>query len=149
MNELIPLKDKIITTGTSGWSFCPSARIANFSGNRDYITWSFNCDNDMFRNGAGAGELREVELNNFYAGKDPDPLLFLRKHDISAVVIWPDDNVKDDVLDKLKQQLAPTYQYEDTRDQDNRTPPNCGIFLYLPSLLYELPPAAAKSPTGP
>jgi hypothetical protein len=139
LNALLPLKDQIITTGMSSWSFCPSARIANFSGNRDYITWSFNCDYDMFRNGVGEGVRREVELNNFYAGKDPDPLLFLRRHNIAAVVIWPDDNITDDVVAKLKQQLAPSYLYEDLRDMDNHDPPNCGIFLYHPNLLHELP----------
>jgi hypothetical protein len=148
LNALLPLKDQIITTGTSAWSFCPSARIANFSGNRDYVTWSFNCDNDMFRNGVGEGWRREVELNNFYAGKNPDPLLFLRQHNIAAVVIWPDDDIKDDVLAKLKQQLAPSYPYEDLRDVDNRDPPNCGIFLYHPNLLLELPPDEIMSPTG-
>ena len=71
LNALLPLKDQIISTGKSAWSFCPSARLANFSGNRAYITWSFNCDYDMFRNGIGEGVRREVELNQFYDGKVP------------------------------------------------------------------------------
>jgi hypothetical protein len=149
LNALLPLKDQIITTGLSAWSFCPCARIANFSGNRDYITWSFNCDNDMFRNGVGEGEQREEELNDFYAGKNPDPLLFLRQHNIAAVIIWPDDEIPDDVLAKLKQQLAPSYPYEDLRDADKHDTPNCGIFLYHPNLPLELPPAETAAPTGP
>lgn len=148
LNALIPLKDQIIASGKSGWSFCPSARIANFSGNREYITWSFNCDNDNFRNGLNEGEKREIELNDFYDGKNPDPLLFLRHRNIAAVVIWPDDDIKDDVLNKLKQQLAPSYQYEDLRDLHNQTPPNCGIFIYHPNLLHELPPNEASSTTS-
>ncbi len=67
------------------------------------------------------------------------PLLYLRQRNIAAVVIWPDDDIKDDVLAKLKQQLAPLYQYEDLRDLDNHDPPNCGIFLYH-SNLTDLPP---------
>jgi hypothetical protein len=148
LNVLLPLKNQIITTGISAWAFCPSARVANFSGNRDYVTWSFDCDIDMFRNGVGEGWRREVELNDFYAGKTPDPLLFLRRHDIAAVVIWPDDDIKDDVLAQLKQQLAPSYQYEDLRDADKQTPPNCGIFLYHPNLLLELPPDEIMPPAG-
>jgi len=149
LNALLPLKDQIITTGISSWSFCPSARIANFSGNRDYITWSFNCDNDMFRNGMGEGWRREKALDEFYAGKNPDPLLYLRQRNIAAVVVWPDDDIKDDVLAKLEQQLAPSYLYEDLRDVDNQSPPNCGIFLYHPNLLPELPPDETTPPGGP
>jgi hypothetical protein len=147
LNTLLPLKNQIITTGESAWSFCPSARIANFSGNRDYITWSFNCDNDMFRNGLGEGWRREKDLNDFYAGKNPNALLYLRQRNIAAVVIWPDDDIKDDVLAKLKEQMAPSYQYEDLRDVDNHDPPNCGIFLYHPNLLHELP--SSPNPTAP
>lgn len=146
LNALLPFKNQIITSGKSFWSFCPSARLANFSGNRDYITWSFNCDNDMFRNGIGEGERRETELNDFYDGKNPNPLLYLREHNIVAVVIWPDDDIKDDILAKLKQQLAPSYQYEDLRDLHNTDPPNCGIFIYYPNLLTEVPPAGTPPP---
>jgi len=146
LNALIPLKNQIILSGESFWSFCPSARLANFSGNRDYITWSFNCDNDMFRNGLGEGWRREKVLNDFYTAKMADPLLYLRQRDIAAVVIWPDDDIKDDVIAKLEQQLAPSYQYEDLRDVDNHDPPNCGIFLYHPNLLRELPPPPPPPP---
>ncbi len=149
LNALLPFKDQIIVTGKSGWSFCPSARIANFSGNRDYITWSFNCDNDMFRNGVGEGWRREKVLNEFFDGKNPDPLLYLRQRNIAAIVVWPDDDIKDDVLAKLKQQLAPSYQYEDLRELDNQNPPNCGIFLYHPNLLLELPPPEATPTADP
>ncbi len=145
LNALSSMKNEIITTGVSSWSFCPSARLANFSGNRDYITWSFNCDNDMFRNGLGEGWRREKALDEFYDGKSPNALLYLRQRNIAAVVIWPDDDIKDDALIKLKKQLAPSYQYEDLRDVDNHDPPNCGIFLYHPNLLHELPPEETES----
>ena len=143
LNALIPLKHQVIASGMSSWSFSPAARIANFSNNFAYVTWSFNCDNDMFRNCIGEGERREVELNDFYAGKNPDPLLFLRTHAIAAVVIWPDDVIKDDVLTKLKQQLAPSYQYEDFRENGDTSSNNCGIFLYHPNLQSELQGDAA------
>ena len=157
LNALIPLKNQIIASGKSSWSFSESARLANFSGNRSYIAWSFNCDNDMFRNGVGEGERREKSLNEFYDGKKENPLLFLREHDIAAVVVWPDDNISDDVLAKLKRQLAPSYDYEDLRDADNQNPPNCGIFLYHPNILKEVPslltppppPAPAPAPATP
>jgi len=140
LNALIPFKNRIISSSVSSWSFSPSARIANFTGNRDYITWSFNCDNDNFRNGLNEGEKREIQLNAIYEGKNPNPLLFLRQHQIDAFVIWPDDNIKDDIIDRLKVQLAPSYQYQDTRDLHNQNPPNCGVFLYYPNLQQELPP---------
>ncbi len=143
LNALIPLKHQIIASGMSSWSFCPAARIANFSNNYAYISWSFNCDNDMFRNGFGEGERREIELNDFYAGKNPNPLLFLRLHEIAAVVIWPDDGIKDDVVNKLKQELAPSYQYEDLREEGDTSSNNCGIFLYHPNLEKELSAGAA------
>lgn len=146
LNALVPFKDQVIITGKSGWSFCASARVANFSGNRDYITWSFNCDYDMFRNGVGEGWRREKVLNEFYAGKNPNAFLYLRQRNIPAVIIWPDDDIKDDVLAKLKQQLAPAYQYEDLRDLDKLDTPNCGIFLYHPNLPLELPPDLGPPP---
>jgi hypothetical protein len=146
LNALLPLKDQVIITGESAWSFCPSARLANFSGNRDYITWSFNCDNDMFRNGVGEGWRREKALNDLYDGNNPNPLLYLRQRNIAALVVWPDDNIKDEVVEKLKEQLAPSYQYEDLRDVDDHDPPDCGIFLYHPNLLKELPAEESSTP---
>jgi hypothetical protein len=101
----------------------------------------------MFRNGLGEGWRREKVLDEFYEGKSPNALLYLRQRNIAAVVIWPDDDIKDDVLAKLKQQLAPSYQYEDLRDVDNHDPPNCGIFMYHANLLQELPAAETEAPT--
>jgi hypothetical protein len=146
LNALLPLKDQIITTGLSQWSWCESARIANFSGNRDYITWSFNCDHDMVRNGIGEGWRREKVLDEFYQAKNPNPVLYLRQRNIAAVVIWPDDNIADDVLTKLQQQLAPSYQYEDLREAGDHDSPNCGIFLYHSNLANELPATTNPAP---
>jgi len=149
LNVLLPLRNQVIITGKSYWAWCESSRIANFSGNRDYITWSFTCDSDMVHNGLGEGWRREKMLNDFYDGKLDDPLLYLRQRNIAAVVIWPDDNIKDEVLVKLEKQLAPFYEYEDERDVDNHDPPNCGVFLYHPNLINELPPAVTAPPSPP
>ena len=146
LNALLPIRNQVIFAGTSAWSFSSSARIANFSGNRDYVTWSFNCDNDMFRNGVGEGLRRETAMNDFYAGKNPDPLLFLRSRNIAAVVIYPDDNISNEVIEKLKKALSPSYPYEDLREDGDHDSPNCGIFIYHPDLLNGLPGDAISVP---
>ena len=40
-----------------------------------------------------------------------DPLPFLHAHHIAAVLIWPDDQISDDQLQKFQAQLGPEFFY--------------------------------------
>jgi hypothetical protein len=143
------MNHQIIMTGKSGWAFCQGPMLANLTYNSDYVTWSFDCDIDVYRNGQGEGYRREVEMNNFYDGKNDDPFIFLRQRNIAAVVVWPDDNMSDAVLLSLRQRLEPYYEYSDFRDGDPPGPPNAGIFIYHPEMISLIgPPAAQTSGQG-
>ena len=94
--------------------------------NRTYVTWS---NTTRALSSHGESLRREAEMNDFYDGKCSDPLILLRANDIAGVVIWPGDNISDEVLDLLKKQLTPAYEYFNFRTDDT---PNIGIFVYQP-----------------
>jgi hypothetical protein len=123
------MKNKILLTGKSSWAFCAGPPLVNFTGNQTYITWSMISGYVFCGRTHGETYRREREVNDFYDGKCDDPLLFLRSHNISAVIIWPDDNIPNDVLVKLRYQLSGYYEY---RDFGQRSPSNIGIFIKYP-----------------
>jgi hypothetical protein len=132
LQAMSQMKNQTVLTGTSGWSFCDSPMLAAFTGNRTYITWSTICDQIVCGTTYGEAYQREKEVNNLYAGKCPNPLLFLRTHDIAAVVIYPLDHISDQVVTSLKKQLSPYYEYVDFSDPGSV---NSGIFIYHPELI--------------
>ena len=89
---------------------------------------------DLALTGLVRGETyrREKQVNDFYDGKCPNPLLFLRAHNIHAVVIWSEDQISDEMLDKLKIQPADYYEYRDFRgtpDEEGWSKANAGLFV--------------------
>ena len=136
---------KTFLCGTCGWSYDDSTALAVFSGNRCYIAW-FTEEN---LSGRQDESLYRTQLNNdFYAGKLPDPLQFLEDNDISAVVIWPGNKIGDDVLGRIKNQIAPGYTYIDCKADGSD---NAGIFVRRKSV-HDLPhhaPAASPKATMP
>ncbi len=128
LQSLAQLHGATILTGTVIWDYNDSPALAVFSGNRAYIAWTWS---EFHYGHGGESDFRANQVNDFYAGKTADPLPFLEGHDIAAVVIWPDDNIPDDLLTKLKQQLASRYAYVDARGDG---PNNAGVFLRESSL---------------
>jgi hypothetical protein len=121
---------KTILTGKTEGGESPV--LAAFTGNRIFVTWW--SDTDAIKVGSPAPHIAKQagqEVNDFYDGKCENPLLFLRTHDISAVVIFPEDTVRTSVIVSLKRNLAPYYEYVDCRGSDG---PNAGIFFYHPEL---------------
>jgi hypothetical protein len=141
------LKHQTIIAGKSSWAYCECPALGHFTLNPVYVTYSTIADCGFYTNGLGEGWKREVPVNNLYDGKCANPLLYLRQRDIAALVIYPDDNVSDENVEKLKKALEPYYSYEDYRDGDPLTPPNAGIFIYHPGLTDF--PAAALTPAIP
>jgi hypothetical protein len=147
LNITSTIKHQIIITGKSGWAFNQSPLLANLTLNSDYATWSFDCDVDVYPNSYGEAYKRQLELKDLYEGKNDDPLAYLRERNIAALVIWPYDNITDDMLAKLQQRLAPDYFYEDCRDGHPHVPPNTGVFLYRPHQVDDAPKVASPPPT--
>ncbi len=126
LQVLSQLRGATVLTGQCSYNFyeCPAAAV--FTGNRSYIAWFFS--EEHFGHGIESG-VRTDRNNDFYAGKSSDPLGFLTANAIDAVIIWPGDKIPDDLVAKLKTQLAPTYQYEDCRLDGSG---NAGVFLRRP-----------------
>ena len=57
-------------------------------------------------------------------------MLFLRTNNIAALVIYPDDNISASVVDQLKTQLEPLYEYDDFTDGKTAA----GVFVYRPPM---------------
>jgi Uncharacterized membrane protein (DUF2298) len=130
LEDLSRLHRKTILTGKTDTGRSPV--LAAFTGNRIYIAWW--SDIGAVKAGSPAPDIakqRGQEVNDFYKGKCEDPLLFLRTRDISAVVIFPEDKIDTSVVDNLKKNLAPYYEYIDCHG-DNV---NAGIFFYHSEML--------------
>jgi len=128
LQVLSQLRDATVLAGHCEFNFYESPAVVVYSGNRCYIAWYFS--EEHFGH-AGESGVRTQLNNDFYAGKCLDPLGFLTANAIDAVVIWPGDKIPDDLVAKLKTQLAPTYQYEDCRLDGTD---NAGVFLRRPLL---------------
>jgi hypothetical protein len=131
LQTLAPLHGATILTGEVIWDYNDSPALAVFSGNRAYIAWTWS---EYHYGHGGENDFRADQVNDFYAGKMTDPLTFLDGHDIAAVVIWPDDNISDELVAKFKQQLAAHYAYVDCRGDGAN---NAGVFLRQPGLAEE------------
>jgi hypothetical protein len=136
------MKGKILLTGRTWWSLCDSPALACFTHNYSYINGSTYCDAVFCPGTQGEAFKRDNEVTDFYNGKTKDPLIFLREHNIAAVVIFPDDQIADNVVEQLKHQLWPSYFYRDFRGDGT---PNSGIFIFNPGLA-SLPPGTQPSP---
>jgi hypothetical protein len=129
-NVLSTLKHQIIIPGKSIWAYDESPMLASLTGNRNYVAWAYFSDQVFYPNSYGEAAKREIEINDLYDGKNPDPLTFLRQRNIEAVVVWPGNRISDDALSKLKTQLAPEYRYEDCRNiPATNAAPNAGVFI--------------------
>jgi hypothetical protein len=126
LEVLSQLHHATLLTGKVEWGYNASPALATFSGNRTYIAWTYSEEHYGHK---GESDFRAQQVTDFYAGKMADPLGFLTSHGIAAVVIWPDDQIPDDVLNNLKTQLAPGYNYIDCRGDG---PNNAGVFMAIP-----------------
>lgn len=129
LQSLAPLHGATILTGKVIWDYNDSPALAVFSGNRAYIAWTWS---EYHYGHGGESDFRAAQVNDFYAGKMTDPLPFLEGHALAAVVIWPDDEITDNLLARLKQQLAARYAYVDCRGNSAQ---NAGVFLRQPGLV--------------
>jgi len=125
---LAQMKGETIIPGKSKWMYARSAVLPALTGNYTYVSWSYF--DDVLAGGKtdGAAGRREKEVNDLYAGKNENPLLYLRTNNIAALVIYPDDKIPSSVVDRLKTELAPLYEYHDFTDGKTAS----GVFVYHP-----------------
>jgi hypothetical protein len=113
----------VVLNGKSVESYNESPSLVGFTENMCYIAWFFQ----EFQCGhGGEAEFRDKQSNDFFAGTMPDPLGFLRSNNITAVMIYPDDKIPDDLVQKFKDQLASDYYYIDCKGDG---PNNAGVFV--------------------
>ena len=80
---------------------CPS--VVGFSENMCYIAWFFQ----EFQCGhGGEAEFRDKQSTDFFAGTMTNPLAFLRSNNITAVVVYPDDNIPDNIVQNVARTLG-------------------------------------------
>jgi hypothetical protein len=129
--------------GKTVWSYDQAPAAIDFSKNKCYIAWPFQeeqcgyTDEPAYR----------TKLNNsFYDGTMPDPLPFLRANNISAVLIWPEDKISDDLLNQFKKQIGADYYYIDCRMD---LPDNAGLFVRQSLQPASIPPPKNPAPPAP
>jgi hypothetical protein len=68
-------------------------------------------------------------VNSFFADTMADPLGFLRSNNITAVMVYPEDKIPDDVLHRIEGHLQDDYYYVDCKGTDPGFPNNAGVFV--------------------
>jgi hypothetical protein len=116
-------KRAVFLTGVCDYCYYESPALATFTGNQSYSAWYWFESN---ANNPDEAQVREKQNNDFYSGAMTDRLEFLRNKNITGVLIWPGDNITDDALAKLKQDLAPDYDYIDCKGEGSA---NAGVFV--------------------
>jgi hypothetical protein len=129
------MNHQVILTGKCEWEYNEAPLLAAFTLNYDYIADDFDCDNHFAAGSFWEGKRRAEAINAIYEGRDPNAVSYLRDRNIVALVVWPDDHIPANTLDKLKAELAPAFWYHDCRDTDAAPDaPNAGVFLKIPGV---------------
>ena len=115
-----------VLNGKSAEAYNESPSLVGFSENMCYIAWFFQ---EYQCGHGGEAEFRDKQSNDFFAGTMVNPLTFLRVNDITAVVIYPDDAIPDNIVQQFKDQLAPDYFYIDCKGEGTN---NAGVFIRQP-----------------
>jgi len=112
-----------ILPGRSYWNFSQSPAVVDFSENRCWVAYThheFHCGRGM------EADFRSQVNNSFYDGKMVDPIPFLDGNNIAAVMIWPEDNISDQLIQQFQNQLRSEFFYIDCKMDG---PSNAGLFI--------------------
>ena len=109
--------------GRCYWNYSQSPAVVTFSENKCFVAYTYH----EYLYGRGhEGDYRSKLNNEFYDGNMADPLSFLRGYNINAVMIWPEDQVSDQLLQQFQTQLRPEFFYIDCKMDG---PNNAGLFI--------------------
>jgi hypothetical protein len=114
-----------VIAGKSVYSYNEAPVVVGFSENMCYIAWFMQ--EDQCGHG-GEAQFRDKQVNEFFAGNSPDALGFLRSNNITAVMVFPEDKIPNEVLQKITGQIGSDYFYNDCKG-DDPTAPNAGVFV--------------------
>jgi hypothetical protein len=126
LQALTQTKHAVYLSGKTAFCYNEAPTLAVFTGNKSYIAWYWF---ESLTNYIDQAETRQKQNDDFYADAMTDRLHFLQSNNIVGVIIWPDDNLSDEFLDKLRKELAPTYDYIDCKGTGEK---NAGVFLIQP-----------------
>jgi hypothetical protein len=128
MEEVLSrIHGQVVLTGVARYAWMESTCLPAFTENRCYLGWT-NAEETCGH--PREADFRQEQINDFYAGKMPEPLKFLKSGDIAAIVVWPDDKIPDGWLATMKTTLASDYTYIDCKGEGAD---NAGIFLRNPA----------------
>jgi hypothetical protein len=113
-------------SGKCIWCYNEAPTLAVFTGNKSYIAWSWF---ETLTNRINEPDYREKLDNDFYSGAMTNRLQFLHDNQIAGVLVWPDDEISDDLLAGLRKELEPAYEYIDCKGEGAQ---NAGVFLLRP-----------------
>ncbi len=136
------LPGQTILPGFLTWAPDESGLLPLFSHTRAFLSANAMSDWVYYPNALGEGDRRGFRVDDLYSGRLANPLIYLRQHNINAVVLYPDQKVAPNLAAQLKAQLSPYYTYEDAnlRDEDqqradvNPGDPAAGVFVYHPEV---------------
>ncbi len=112
-----------VLAGNAQYAWFGTPALAAFTENRCYLGWT-NAEETAGH--PAEADFRQKQINDFFEDDLPDPLRFLQDAGISAVIIWPEDQISDARLDVMKSQLRPAFSYIDCRTPGTA---NAGIFV--------------------
>jgi hypothetical protein len=118
-----------VLPGKSFWAYNLAPLVVSLTENRCFVAYTFQEEQS-----GHAGEITyRSDLNNsFYAGAMKDPLPFLHSNNISAVLIWPEDKIPDNLLQQFQTQLGSEFTYVDCKGDGTA---NAGVFMPQTTLL--------------
>ena len=123
MQVLRTLHGATILPGKSYWAYNEAPALITFSENRCYVAYFHQEDQSGH---SGEAEYRSSINNEFYRGTLASPLAFLRANNIAAVLIWPEDNLPDSLLQKIQGEIGSEYYYINCKMDG---PANAGVFM--------------------
>jgi hypothetical protein len=123
LEVLKPLHGATILPGKSYWAYNLAPGLVTFSENRCFVAY-FHQEAQVGHD--DVAEYRSSLNNSFYRGEMADPLPFLRANHIAAVLIWPDDQISDDQLQKFQTQLGSEFFYINCKADGQH---NAGVFM--------------------
>ncbi len=149
LETLSRLDNQIIIPGRVQAQLNMSSFLVELTHNRAYATWEMMSDYVFYPNGINEAGRRYADIDALYNGTLVNPIYFLRQRNISAVVIYPDDNIDPSVVEKLKKDLAPYYTFEnanfrsvdDIQRDVSAARPYAGVFIFHPEIDSLIGPA--------
>ncbi len=139
MDTLRTLHAATILPGKAYWAYNEAPAMIGFTENRCYVAYFHQ--EDQVGHGTEA-KYRTSMDNAFYSGAMTSPLPFLRGNNIAAVLIWPEDEISDDLLQQFQREIGSDYYYINCKAGGDH---NAGVFMRQ----SQQAPPSALAPVSP